>query len=254
MVHAPRHVLVTGASSGIGAAIARHLATAQHVLSLGARRAERLRDVVPDAFCDRLDVTDERSVEAFLGAATARHGPVDVLINNAGLARGLERVAEADGKAWREMLETNVIGVLNVTRRVLPGMMQQGRGHIVMIGSIAGHEPYEGASVYCATKAALQSITQTIRLETLGHGIRVTSVDPGMVKTEFSVVRFSGDVRRAADVYVGTRPLSPEDVAECVGFAISRPAHVNIDCILVKPTDQAAVGKVHRGPPTGPHA
>jgi NADP-dependent 3-hydroxy acid dehydrogenase YdfG len=244
----PLHAVVTGASAGIGAAIARQLHALGHHLSLGARRHERLEEVCPTAWHGALDVTDEASVEAFLTGARAAHGPIDILVNNAGLARGLEQVADADGVAWREMIETNLCGVLHVTRRVLPEMLRRHSGHIVMIGSIAGHEAYEGGSVYCATKAALASLTEAIRYETLGSGVRVTSIDPGLVETEFSIVRFRGDRDRAAKVYAGTRPLTAEDVAECVRFAITRPAHVNIDSMLVKPTDQASVKRVHRRP------
>ena len=239
------HVVITGASSGIGAATAELLADRGHHLTLGARRAARL-PALPGACNAELDVTDERSVERFLAAAMAAHGPIDVLINNAGLARGLEPIAQADGVAWREMIETNVVGVLHVTRRVVGAMIERGSGHVVMIGSIAGHEPYEGGSVYCATKHALRSITTALRYETLGTGVRVTSVDPGMVETEFSTVRFSGDEERAAAVYRGLRPLTPHDVAECIAFAIDRPSHVNIDTLLVLPTDQASAKRVHR--------
>ena len=244
-----RHILITGASAGIGAAIARRLATGDSTLSLGARRAERLPGVVARAFHAALDVTDERSVEQFLAAAVSANGPIDVLVNNAGLARGLEPVADADGRAWREMIETNICGVLNMTRRVLPQMIKRGTGHLVMLGSIAARESYEGGSVYCATKRALQSITETIRLETLGTGVRISSIDPGLVNTEFSLVRFSGDADKAREPYENMRPLTAEDIAECVEFALSRPAHVNIDSLLVMPTDQAGVRKVHRVPP-----
>jgi len=243
-----RHILITGASSGIGAACAE-LLTAGNRLSLGARRVERLPDTGSDGFRQELDVTDESSVERFLAAAEAAMGPIDALINNAGLARGLEQVADADGIAWREMIETNVFGVLNLSRRVVPGMLQRGRGDIVMIGSIAGHEAYEGGSVYCATKNALRSITKALRYELLGSGIRVMSVDPGMVETEFSIVRFQGDEDAASKVYSGTRPLLARDVAECVKFALDRPAHVNLDTIQVMPTDQASAKRVHRGSP-----
>jgi 3-hydroxy acid dehydrogenase / malonic semialdehyde reductase len=171
---------------------------------------------------------------------------VDILINNAGLARGLERIAEADGVAWREMMETNVMGVLNMTRRVLPKMLERESGHIVMIGSVAGQEVYERGSVYCASKAALDSITKGIRLEVHGTGLRVTSINPGLVESEFSLVRFRGDAERAAVPYANTRPLQPEDVAECVAFAISRPAHVNIDNMLLLATDQSTATRVHR--------
>jgi NADP-dependent 3-hydroxy acid dehydrogenase YdfG len=241
------HAVVTGASAGIGAATAALLAAHGYRLSLGARRSEKLAQVAPDAWPGELDVTDEASVERFLAGARAAHGAIDVLVNNAGLARGLEKVAEADGVAWREMIETNLLGVLHVTRRVLPEMLARRSGHVVMIGSIAAHETYEGGSVYCATKAALRSVTEAIRYETLGSGIRVTSVDPGLVETEFSLVRFRGDAPRAKQVYAGMRPLRGEDVAECVLFALTRPPHVDIDAILVKPTDQASVKRVHRG-------
>ncbi|MHC4513404.1 MAG: SDR family NAD(P)-dependent oxidoreductase [Planctomycetota bacterium] len=244
-----KHILITGASAGIGAAIARRLATGDNVLSLGARRVERLPEVVEKAFHRSLDVADESSVEQFLAAAIAANGPIDALVNNAGLARGIEPVADADGRAWREMIETNLFGVLHMTRRVLPAMVERGTGHIVMLGSIAARETYAGASVYCATKRALQSITEAIRLETLGSGVRITSIDPGLVQTEFSLVRFAGDEDKARQPYLNTRTLTAEDVAECVEFTLSRPAHVNIDSILVMPTDQAGPRNIHRAPP-----
>lgn len=241
-----KHVVVTGASSGIGAAIATRLASDGHRLSLGARRKDKLADVVPAAFRHALDVTKGDSVATFLDAAIAANGPIDVLVNNAGLARGVERIANATGEAWREMIETNLLGVLEVTRRALPRMIERGHGHVLMIGSIAGHETYEGGSVYCATKRGLRSITEALRYETLGQGIRVTSVDPGMVETEFSLVRFRGDQERAAKVYAGMRPLTGADIAACVSFALGLPEHVNIDEIRVTPTDQASPGRVHR--------
>jgi NADP-dependent 3-hydroxy acid dehydrogenase YdfG len=240
------HILITGASAGIGAAIAEKLAGPDTRLSLGARRTERLAGVVPEAFHHSLDVTDEDSVEAFIAASIDANGPVDVLINNAGLARGLELIAEADGVAWREMMETNVMGVLNMTRRILPKMLEHGSGHVVMIGSVAGRDTYERGSVYCATKRALDAITEGIRLEVHGTGIRVTSVNPGLVESEFSLVRFRGDAKRAAVPYANTRPLKPEDVAECVEFALSRPAHVNIDNMLLLATDQSTATRIHR--------
>lgn len=241
-----RHVVVTGASSGIGAACARSFAAKGDRLSLGARRSDRLPQVVPGACCHDLDVTDPASVDRFLAATIATNGAIDVLINNAGLARGTEKIAEGTGEAWREMIETNVLGLLEVTRRVLPQMVARRSGHVVVIGSIAGHKAYVGGGVYCGSKRALQPICEAMRMETLGTGVRVTSVDPGMVETEFSVVRFRGDTARAAKVYEGTRPLTAEDVAECVQFAVDRPAHVNIDTIVVMPTDQANPQMVHR--------
>ncbi len=241
-----RHVLITGASAGIGAACARAFAALGDRLSLGARRHERLCPDGAQAWCGRLDVTDASSVRAFLDEAERHNGPIDVLVNNAGLARGVEKIAEGTGEAWREMIETNVLGLLEVTRRVLPQMVQQHRGHVIVIGSIAGHKAYVGGGVYCGSKRALQPICEAIRMETLGHDIRVTSVDPGMVDTEFSVVRFSGDQDRAKKVYEGTRPLTAEDVAECVVWAAGSPPHVNIDSIVVMPTDQASPQMVHR--------
>ena len=242
-----RHVVITGASSGIGAACARHFHQQGDRLSLGARRSDRLTAVVPTAFTHALDVTSAASVARFVAAAIAAHGPIDVLVNNAGLARGTEKIAEGTGEAWREMLETNVIGLLEVTRRVLTHMLEHKRGDVVVIGSIAGHKAYVGGGVYCSSKRALQPICEAIRMETLGSGIRVTSVDPGMVETEFSVVRFKGDQERAAKVYQDTRPLTADDVADCVLFAVNRPPHVNLDSIVVMPTDQASPQMVHRG-------
>ncbi len=241
-----RHVVVTGASSGIGAACAQAFAANGDRLSLGARRTDRLPAVVDGAFCHALDVTSADSVEAFVTAAVAANGAIDVLVNNAGLARGTEKIAEGTGEAWREMIETNLLGLLEVTRRVLPHMVENHGGHIVVIGSVAGHKAYVGGGVYCASKRALQPICEAIRMETLGQNVRVTSVDPGMVDTEFSVVRFRGDENKAKGVSKGTRPLLAEDVAECVLFAANRPAHVNLDTILVMPTDQASPQMVHR--------
>lgn len=240
------HVVITGASSGIGAACARAFARLGHRLSLGARRSDRLASVAAGAFCHPLDVTKPASVERFLGAAIATNGPIDVLVNNAGLARGVEKIAEGTGEAWREMIETNVLGLLEVTRRVLPAMVERRSGHVVVIGSIAGHKAYVGGGVYCGSKRALQPICEAMRMETLGSGVRVTSVDPGMVETEFSLVRFRGDQDRAGKVYQGTRPLCGDDVADCVVFAVTRPPHVNIDDIVVMPTDQASPQMVHR--------
>ena len=241
-----RHVVITGASSGIGAACAQAFANQGDRLSLGARRVDRLADVTDGGFCHELDVTKPDSVEAFVNAAIAKHGPIDVLVNNAGLARGTEKIGDGTGEAWREMIETNVLGLLEVTRRVLPNMTENDGGHIVVIGSIAGHKAYVGGGVYCGSKRALQPICEAIRMETLGQNVRVTSVDPGMVDTEFSVVRFRGDTDKAKQVYKGTRPLVAKDVADCVLFAANRPAHVNLDTILVMPTDQASPQMVHR--------
>ncbi|MEO0480147.1 MAG: SDR family NAD(P)-dependent oxidoreductase [Planctomycetota bacterium] len=241
-----RHVVVTGASSGIGLATAEACKQAGAKLSIGARRVDRLPDLGEGSLRHELDVCDTGSIEAFLTAARDKNGPIDVLVNNAGLARGTETVASADGIAWREMIETNVVGLLEVTRRVVPEMIERESGDVVMIGSIAGHETYEGGSVYCATKRGVRSIAEGLRRETYRHGLRVMSVDPGMVDTEFSEVRFRGDRSKADKVYTGMRPLRAQDIADCILFAITRPSHVCLDDILVMPTDQASPTRVHR--------
>jgi 3-hydroxy acid dehydrogenase / malonic semialdehyde reductase len=242
-----RHVVITGASSGIGAACAHAFHQLGDRVSMGARRSDRLAEHAPGAFCSELDVTSPPSVERFVAGAIAANGPIDVLVNNAGLARGVEKIAEGTGDAWREMIETNVLGLLEVTRRVLPQMVAQQRGHVIVIGSIAGHKAYVGGGVYCGSKRALQPICEAMRMETLGSGVRVTSVDPGLVETEFSLVRFRGDRDRADKVYADTRPLRAEDVAACVVWATAQPQHVNIDTIVVMPTDQASPQMLHRG-------
>ncbi len=247
-------VLITGASAGIGRACALAFAAEGWSVAVGARRADRLETLrgeleaagAPRVFHRVLDVTDRKSVAAFRNGLLETLGPPDCLVNNAGLARLVERLDEGEGEAWREMIETNLVGVLHMVRTFLPGMEERGRGHIVMIGSIAGRQAYAGGSVYCATKRALQSLCRALRLETLGKGIRVTSVDPGMVETEFSLVRFRGDETKASGVYEGFRPLEAEDVAACVLFAATRPPHVNLDEILVMPTAQADPWHLHR--------
>lgn len=254
-MNSKRLAMVTGASSGIGEASARIFARDGWNLAIGARREERIAKLAREleknsdveVFCRTLDVTDESSVETYVGSLLAGAGTPDCLINNAGLARGLELVADAGGQAWREMIETNLFGVLRVTRSLLPAMLERGSGHIIMVGSVAGHLPYAKGSVYCATKRALQSVCGSLRLETLGRGIRVSSVDPGLVETEFSLVRFAGDAERASRVYEGVHALTSEDIAECILFAASRPPHVNVDNILVMPTIQADPYHLHRG-------
>jgi NADP-dependent 3-hydroxy acid dehydrogenase YdfG len=238
--------VVTGASSGIGAATARRLAGAGFDVVIGARRQDRLAGVAAEigerARPLALDVTDTESVEAFAAAIPE----CSVLVNNAGGALGLEPIAEADEEQWRWMYDANVLGVMRVTRALLPKMVASGNGHVVVIGSIAGMEVYDGGAGYTAAKHAAAAFTQTLRRELLGQPVRVTEVDPGMVETEFSVVRFGGDEERAAQVYAGVTPLTADDVADCVEWAVTRPAHVNIDQIVVKPRDQAAAQRVHR--------
>lgn len=254
---ADKWVLITGASSGFGAATALAFAREKSKVLLGARRTDRLQEVAqaarnagaPEAHVHALDVSKTTSVEAFVNWAKSKIGEgthLDVLINNAGGALGLDTVAQGKDEDWETMMQTNVLGVLRMTRAALPLLLKNPGSSIINIGSLAGRVPYEGGAAYCAAKAGERKITQSLRLELNGTGIRVSSVDPGLAETEFSVVRFKGDVERAKKVYQGTFPLVAEDVAEAILWVASRPAHVNIDEILIKPTDQAAIHKTHR--------
>ena len=239
-----RIALVTGASSGIGAATVRALAGAGFHTVAAARRTERCRELAAEVGGDalELDVTDPVST-----AALAEGLPdVAVVVHSAGGALGLEPVAEADESKWLEMFETNVLGVERVTKALLPALERGGGGHIVVIGSVAGVEVYPGGAGYTAAKHAVNALCRTLRLELLGKPIRVTEIAPGLVETEFSMVRFEGDEEKAGKVYEGLTPLSAEDVAETVAFCITRPAHVNIDYLAVKPTAQATARDVHR--------
>jgi len=236
--------VVTGASSGIGEATARRLAANGWDVLIGARRTDRLAALADDigARWAPLDVTDQGSVEAFC----ADIGELNLLVNNAGGAKGLAEFAQVKDQEWRWMFETNVLGLVWVTRALLPALERSGDGHIVNVGSIAGIETYEGGAGYTSAKHAVRAITETLRLELLGKPIRVTEVEPGLVETEFSVVRFGGDEARAKKVYEGLTPLTAEDIAECIVWSAERPSHVNIDFIVVKPRDQALATKVHR--------
>jgi NADP-dependent 3-hydroxy acid dehydrogenase YdfG len=239
-----RVAVVTGASSGIGAATAARLAREGFEVVVGARRTDRLKEVAGPIGARplSLDVTDTASVEAF----AAEVPTCDVLVNNAGGALGLEPVAQADEEKWRWMYDANVLGVMRVTRAFLPALIAGGDGHIVNVGSVAGLEEYDGGGGYTAAKHALRAVTETLRLELLGQPVRVTEVDPGMVETEFSVVRFDGDQARADKVYEGVTPLVADDIADCIAWAVTRPSHVNIDQIVVKPRDQARAQRVFR--------
>jgi NADP-dependent 3-hydroxy acid dehydrogenase YdfG len=247
-------VLITGASSGFGAAAARAFGQQGARLLLGARRVDRLEKVsaqarqagAPEALFHRLDVASTASVNDFLKWAGERARCLDVLINNAGGAHGLDTVAEARDEDWEAMIQSNVLGVLRVTRAALPMLVNNPGSSIINVGSLAGHIAYEGGAAYCAAKAGELQITRALRLELNGTGIRVSTVDPGMAETEFSIVRFKGDTSRACKVYEGTRPLTAEDIAEVLVWVASRPAHVNIDELLIKPVDQAAIHKVYR--------
>ncbi len=239
-----RTAVVTGASSGIGAATARVLAADGFRVVLGARRLERLEELAGEIGGEAiaLDVTDPQSVAAF----AARVSACDVLVNNAGGALGLAPVSEADEDLWRTMYEANVLGTMRMTRALLPRLVESGDGHVVGVTSIAATETYRGGAGYTAAKHAQRAVLRTLRLELLGKPVRVTEIAPGMVETEFSVVRFGGDEAAAAKVYEGMDPLRAEDVAECIRWALAQPAHVNIDEILVRPRDQATATEVHR--------
>ncbi len=253
-------ILITGASSGFGAAAAQAFAGTGARLLLGARRIERLEQVAAEAqragaasaHHHFLDVSQASSVEQF--AAWAKETiqmagdpkNLHVLINNAGGALGLDSVAQGLDADWETMLQTNVLGVLRMTRAMLPLLPHHTGASILNIGSYAGHAAYEGGSAYCAAKAGELQLTRVLRLELNGTGIRVSSIDPGLALTEFSLVRFKGDAARADQVYAGTEPLTATDIAEIMVWVASRPPHVSIDELLVKPTDQAATHKVHR--------
>ena len=244
-------VLVTGASSGIGRACAVAFAEAGARLVVCARRAERLQELAAELQTDvhvlPIDVGDREAVAEAVGSLPSDFAEVDILVNNAGFARGgLAPLHEGDPATWEQMLDTNVLGVLTFCRALVPAMVERGRGHVINIGSIAGRETYPGGAVYCATKAAVDRITKGLRLDLLGTGVRVSTVDPGMVETEFSIVRYEGDRQRAADVYRGMTPLAPEDVAEAVVWVADRPAHVQVSDVVILATDQSSATRVAR--------
>ena len=193
-----------------------------------------------------LDVRDRASIDAFTAAVAAEYGEVEVLVNNAGLAAGLQPLAEGNDDDWVQMMETNVLGLLRVTRSMLPLLRRAPRAHIVNLGSVAGFEVYPGGVGYTASKHAVRAITKTLRLELMGEPIRVTEIEPGMVETEFSLVRFKGDRERASNVYQGMQPLTGADVADCIVWVVTRPPHVNVDEMVVRPIAQATVRDVAR--------
>ncbi|WP_431966963.1 SDR family NAD(P)-dependent oxidoreductase [Nocardia sp. bgisy134] len=239
-----RTAVVTGASSGIGEATARELAAQGYHVYVGARRLDRLKALADEigGTAMELDVTSEESVAAFTDAVPT----VDVLVNNAGGAKGLAPVSEADLDDWRWMWETNVLGTLRVTKALLPKLIASGDGLIVTITSVAAFHTYDNGSGYTSAKHAQAVLHRTLRGELLGQPVRLTEIAPGAVETEFSLVRFDGDAERAAKVYEGIDPLVAADIAEIVGFVASRPPHVNLDQIIVKPRDQADPGRFAR--------
>lgn len=247
-------VFVTGASSGIGRATALAFAREGARLVLCARRLERLEEFnqalvqegAPDVHVFALDVQKRSAVEKALRELPSEWQEIDVLVNNAGLSRGLTKLYEDDPQNWEEMIDTNIKGLLYVTRIVVPGMVARGRGHVINLGSTAGYITYANGAVYCATKAAEKAISQGLKIDLMGTPVRVTSVDPGMVETAFSSVRFRGDEQKASKVYENITPLQPEDVADAIVWAASRPAHVNIHNILLTSIDQANSTVLHR--------
>lgn len=237
--------LVTGATAGIGLATARALAGAGFEVAVTGRRADKVAQIAAEL--DGIGLVWDVRDAAGIDKHAALLGRVDVLVNNAGLARGTDPLQSGNPDDWDEVIDTNVKGLLRVTRSVLPGMVSRGRGHVVMLGSTAGHWVYPGGAVYCASKHAVKAITEGLRMDVHGSGIRVTSVDPGLVGgTEFSDVRFKGDHERARKVYEGLTPLSAADIAETILWCVQRPAHVNIQDIVLTPTAQSAVTMVKR--------
>ena len=247
-------VLVTGASSGIGAACAEVFAQAGCRLILAARRLDRLEAAAERLHAESgteiltasLDVRDREAVDALVDGLGPAWSSIDVLVNNAGLARGLSTIYEGDVNDWEEMIDTNVKGLLWVTRAVLRGMVERGSGHVINIGSIAGHETYPGGNVYCASKHAVTAIGRALNIDVLGTGVRVSTVDPGLVETEFSVVRFHGDQDRANSAYEGLDPLQGADVADAVLFCATRPSNANVREMILVASAQASVVHVHR--------
>ena len=247
-------VFITGASSGIGKACAELFAKEKVNLILAARRLDRVKSLAKKlekdnkikTKCVKLDVRDFDQVNEVIKSLGNNWKKIDILINNAGLSRGLDKIYEGKKEDWDEMIDTNIKGLAYVTRHVVPLMVKRKKGHIINIGSTAGHEVYPNGNIYAATKFAVKALSQSMRLDVLDKGIKVTSIDPGMVETEFSLVRFRGDKERAKNVYKGLKPLSPKDVAEAVLFCATRPTDVNINQIILTPLAQASSTQVYR--------
>ena len=247
-------ILITGASSGIGSACARKLAENGAMLILAARRKDRLKTLADEmkklhkteSLIVELDIRNHKAVQQTVENLPTAWQFVEVLLNNAGLSRGLDKTHESKIEDWEEMIDTNVKGLLYVTRAVLPGMVKRNSGMVINIGSIAGYQPYPKGNVYAATKAAVDSLTHSLRMELVDTAVRVCTVDPGLVETEFSEVRFRGDKERAKTVYQGFQPLTPEDVANAVVFCATQPPHVQIAQVVLMPTNQASTTMVYR--------
>ena len=236
-------VLVTGASAGIGEATVRKFSAAGAKIIAVARRADRLGKLnqeMPDRIYPiELDVRNRGAVEKAIAGLPTAWKEIDILVNNAGLSRGLWKLHEGDPDGWDQMIDTNIKGLLYVSRAVIPGMVERGRGHVINIGSIAGHELYPAGNVYCSTKFAVRALTRGMLMDLVDTPVRVTAIDPGLVETEFSDVRFYGDTERAKTVYQGYKPLEADDVAEAIVWSASRPAHVQVADMVILPTAQA---------------
>jgi len=247
-------IFISGASSGIGAACAKQFARLGAKLILCARTANALhslseqlkKEYAVESYCFSLDVRDQNAVQKAIQTLPAPWQAIDLLINNAGLAAGLDPIQQGSIQDWEDMIDTNVKGVLYLTKAILPQMIKRNTGHIINMGSIAGHETYPRGAVYCATKAAVDVLSDGLRMDLLGTQIRVSTVDPGMVKTNFSQVRFKGDTQRADEVYKGVEALTADDIADTIIYCATRPAHVNISHIIIMPTDQASATLVSR--------
>lgn len=249
-----RLAVITGASSGIGEATAFELASKGYSLCLVARRQERLDQMKAailakypalQVICGKVDITKAQQVEKFITEHASIMKNLEILVNNAGLAKGSDKVQDGNIADWEVMLDTNVKGLLYLTRALLPHFIANGRGHIVNIGSVAGRWVYQGGAVYCASKFAVRAISEGLRLDLIGKNIRVSNIEPGMVNTEFSLVRFQSQ-EKANQVYAGMKPLTATDIAETISWVIDRPKHVNIQEVVIFPTDQAAIRDVHR--------
>ena len=247
-------IFITGASSGIGKACAEVFAREKSNLILTARRIERVKALAKKlekqygikTKCIKLDVRDYEQMEKTINILQGNWKKIDILVNNAGLSRGLDKIHEGKKEDWDEMIDTNIKGLAYITRHILPLMVKRKKGHIINIGSTAGHDVYPAGNIYAATKFAVKALSQSTRYDVLDKGIKVSSVDPGMVETEFSIVRFRGDKERAKKVYTGIKPLSPKDVAETVLFCATRPQNVNINQIILTPLYQASSTQVFR--------
>lgn len=243
-------VLVTGASAGIGAATARQFSQAGAKVILCARRKERLEEIAKEfenlTYLLPLDIQNRKEVESAIGSLPEEWQKIDILVNNAGMARGVDKLHEGDIDGWEEMIDTNIKGLLYMSRQVIPLMVKNNSGHIINVGSIAGHEVYPGGNIYCATKHAVNALTKGMRMDLLGTDLRVSTVDPGLVETEFSNVRFRGDTERAKTVYQGYQPLTGDDIADAIVWIASRPAHVQIAEVIIFPSAQASAMLTHK--------